>query len=113
MLTMKYDHEEIEFKFWLLTQSLAELREYISPDYKSRAYELLIQNFSKKDVNAIDSFFVECLKTSYKPTKEEFRNKVREITHGLPFNEESANKLLLAYQHEELFLTIVTDILNS
>ncbi|MGE8081403.1 hypothetical protein [Peribacillus loiseleuriae] len=110
---MKYEHEEIEFKFWLLTQSLAELREYISPDYKSRAYELLMLNFSKKEINAIDSYFVECLKTAYTPSKDEFRNKVIEITNGLPFNEESANRLLLAYQHEELFLKPVTDILNS
>jgi hypothetical protein len=108
-----YNEEEHESKLWLITQCLAELREYISPEYKSRAYELLMLNFSAKEIKLLDEYFFECIKTDIFPNKKEFIEKVIEITNGLPFNEATADRLLLAYQHEELFLKVVNKILES
>lgn len=72
----KYNDEELESKLWLLTQCLAELREYISPDYKSRAYELLMLNFSSIEIKLLDEYLMECLKTEVIPTKIEFKEKI-------------------------------------
>ena len=107
------DEEEIDFKLSLITHCIAELYEHISPNYKSRSYELLIMNFSANEVKLIDKYFTECLRSNYTPTLEEFRQKIIEITNGFPFNKESAVRLLVAYQHEELFLKIVDGILKS
>jgi hypothetical protein len=113
ILLKKYSDEELESKLWLITQCLAEMREYISPEYKSRAYELLMLNFSAKEIKLLDEYLFECIKTDISPKKNEFIEKVIEITNGLPFNEASADRLLLAYQNEELFLKVVNKILES
>lgn len=110
---IKCDEEELQSKIWLITQCLTELREYISPDYKSRAYELLMLNFSAKEIELLDRYFGECLKNDVALTKNEFREKVIEIRNGMPFNEGTAESLLLAYQHEGLFLKVVDQILKT
>ncbi len=109
----KYNEEELQSKLWLITQCIAELREHISQDYKSRAYELLILNFSAQEIKSLDEYLFECVKTDIIPNKNEFIEKVIEITNGMPFNEGSAERLLLAYQHEELFLKVVNGILDT
>jgi hypothetical protein len=113
ILLKKYNDEDLESKLWLITQCLAEMREYISPEYTSRAYELLMLNFSAKEIKLLDEYLFECIKTDILPNKNEFIEKVIEITNGLPFNEASADRLLLAYQREELFLKVVDKILES
>ncbi|WP_121614227.1 hypothetical protein [Mesobacillus foraminis] len=102
----KYNEEELQSKLWLITQCIAELRENISPDYKSRAYELLMLNFSAKEIKLLDEYLFECLKTDVVPTINQFREKVIDITNGMPFNEGSALRLLLAINTKNFFLKL-------
>lgn len=109
----RYDDEEIRSKLWLITQCIAELREHLAPNYTSRAYELLINDFNAKEITALDKYFTDCLRSDTIPTKSEFIERVKVITNNNPINEATAEKILLAYQKEELFLKVVGGILNS
>ena len=94
--------EDIESKLALMTHCIAELHELINTEYKSRAFELLMNGFNAREIELIDKYFAECLRNEVAPTFNDFRETVIKITSNKPFTVGSAEKLLLAYKHENI-----------
>lgn len=105
--------EDIESKIALMTHCIAELHELINTEYKSRTYELLMNGFNAREIELIDQYFSECLRNQEAPTFKDFRETVIRITNNQPFTIGSAEKLLLAYKHENLFLEVINHILKT
>jgi hypothetical protein len=105
--------EDIESKIALITYCISELHEIINTEYKSRAYELLINGFNSREIELIDQYFSECLRNQVAPSFNDFRETVIRITNNQPFTIGSAEKLLLAYKHENLFINVVNKILKN
>ncbi|MFC6039990.1 hypothetical protein ACFPYN_11215 [Paenisporosarcina macmurdoensis] len=105
--------EDIESKIALITYCISELHEIINTEYKSRAYELLMNGFNSREIELIDQYFSECLRNQVAPSFNDFRETVIRITNNQPFTIGSAEKLLLAYKHENLFINVVNKILKN